>query len=231
MEYIEIFGPNHLFYFIVLIIFTALLFTNQTYIRKHSNTISKVIVVISILQQFLLYGSYALLGEFTLQESLPFHISRINTILGIIFLFTKSKTLFNIVAYFSVFAWLSFIVPANIEPITHPRGVSFLTNHVITLLLPFYGMIAYGYNVQASARKTVIGWFLLYFVFVAFFNPLVNGNYFYLRDKPIFASLPNIIYYPGAIVVSIILFFIIEQIYRFVNHSFINNKTDERVLH
>lgn len=100
MEYIKIFGPNHLFYFIVLIIFTALLFTNQTYIRKHSNTISKVIVVISILQQFLLYGSYALLGEFTLQESLPFHISRINTILGIIFLFTKSKTLFNIVAYF-----------------------------------------------------------------------------------------------------------------------------------
>lgn len=230
MEYIQILGPNHLLYIAVLIFFTCLLFMNQSYVRDHRNTISKYIVTISILQQILLYGSYVLLGEFTLQESLPFHISRINTILGIIFLFTKSEKLFSFVAYFSVFAWLSFLVPSNIEPITHPRGVSFLTNHVITLLLPFYGMIAYNYNVQASARKSVIQWFLVYFVFVALFNPIVNGNYFYLRDKPIFSSVPNIFYYPGSILVSILLFFIIEQVFRLVQSKFIHKQTEERVL-
>lgn len=125
-----------------------------------------------------------------------------------------------------MFAWLSFLVPSNIEPITHPRGVSFLTNHVITLLLPFYGMIAYNYKVYASARKRVILLFLVYFVFVALFNPIVNGNYFYLRDKPIFSSVPNIFYYPGSILVSILLFFIIEQIFHLVQSKFIHKQTE-----
>lgn len=176
-----------------------------------------------MLQQLLLYGSYVWLGEFTLGESLPLHISRINTILGIIFLFTKSRSLFNIIAYFSVFAWLSFLVPSKVEPIIHPRGVSFLTNHIITLLLPFYGMIAYQYKLQTSARKQVIIYFLIYFVFVACINPLVDGNYFYLKDKPILAFLPNIIYYPGAIIASILLFLIIEQVYRFIYQRFIRS--------
>lgn len=125
MEYIKLFSGNHFLYLFILMFFTCLLFMNQSYVRKHRHVISIIIVTASILQQLLLYGSYVWLGEFTLQESLPLHISRINTLLGIIFLFTKSRSLFNIIAYFSVFAWLSFLVPSKVEPIIHPRGVSF----------------------------------------------------------------------------------------------------------
>lgn len=217
MEFIDLLSPEHFLYIGILIFFGLLLFMNQSFVREHRQLISKIILTLSILQQILLYGSYVWLGEFTLAESLPFHISRINSILGILFLVTQSQRLFNFVSYLSVFAWLSFLVPINIEPITHVRGVSFITNHVITLLLPFYGRIAYNLRIDRSYRIHVIKWFLIYFVFAIILNYFTGGNYFYLRVKPIIPNAPNIIYFPIAIAVSILLFYIIENIYRFTD--------------
>lgn len=227
MEYIRILGPNHLIYIAILLFFTFLLFNFQSNVEHHREKLSKLIFIISLAQQILLYGSYVLLGEFTLEESLPLHISRINTILGLIFLVTKSHKLFNIITYFSVFAWLSFLVPSKIEPITHPRGVSFLINHVITLLLPYYGLIAYKMTLKTTYRPTIIKYFLIYFVIVAIVNPFVNGNYFYLKDKPIFPTTPNIIYYPAAVVASILLFFIIEKIFLTIQKRSLKNNPPE----
>lgn len=154
---------------------------------------------------------------------MPFHISRINTLLGIAFLMTKSPRLFNLVSYFSVFAWLSFLVPSQIEPITHPRGVSFLTNHVITLLLPFYSMIVWQMRIDIKYRPHVIKWFLIYFIFAVIVNYITGGNYFYLRDKPVLVFLPNAIYYPLSILASMLLFLIIERIYLLVGKHLIKN--------
>lgn len=84
-------------------------------------------------------------------------------------------------------------------------------------------MIAYRYKLQTSFRKQVIIYFLLYFILATCINPLVNGNYFYLKDKPILAFLPNVIYYPGSILASILLFSIIEQVYHFVYQRFIRS--------
>lgn len=213
MNYIRILGPNHLIYLGVLGTFSVLLFNFQVIIEAKRDSLTKIIFFISLIQQFILYGSYLLLGEFTLAESLPLHISRINTILGLIFLSIQSRQLFNLITYFSVFAWLSFLLPAKVEPLTHIRGVSFLINHVITLLLPFYGLIAYKMTLQRKYRSKVIIYFLIYFFIVAIINPLIDGNYFYLKDKPLLSSLPNTVYYPLAILASLILFSLIEGIF------------------
>lgn len=45
--------------------------------------------------------------------------------------------------FFGLYAWTSFLYPSRVHGIFHPIGVSFFVNHVITLLLPYYGMIAY----------------------------------------------------------------------------------------
>ncbi|XJS10002.1 hypothetical protein ACF3NG_07595 [Aerococcaceae bacterium WGS1372] len=165
MEYVRILGIDHLIYLAILLAFTLLLFNFQIFFKVHRDQITKIIFSVSVNQQILLYGSYVFLGEFTLAESLPLHISRINTILGLVFLLTQSPKLFNIITYFSVFAWLSFLVPSKVEPITHIRGISFLINHVITLLLPFYGLIAYKMTLETSYRSKVIKYFLIYFLF------------------------------------------------------------------
>lgn len=213
MNYIQILGLDHFIYLSVLAVFGILLFYFQSFIENNRLQLTKIIFCISLAQQFILYGSYILLGEFSLAESLPLHISRINTILGLIFLATRSQQSFNFITYFSVFAWLSFLLPSKVEPITHIRGISFLINHVITLLLPFYGLIAYKMTLQRKYRDKVIIYFLLYFMIVAIVNPLIDGNYFYLKDKPVLSSLPNTVYYPLAILASLILFFLIEGIF------------------
>lgn len=213
MNYIQILGLDHFIYLSVLAVFGILLFYFQSFIENNRLQLTKIIFCISLAQQFILYGSYILLGEFSLAESLPLHISRINTILGLIFLATRSQQSFNFITYFSVFAWLSFLLPSKVEPITHIRGISFFINHVITLLLPFYGLIAYKMTLQRKYRDKVIIYFLLYFMIVAIVNPLIDGNYFYLKDKPVLSSLPNTVYYPLAILASLILFFLIEGIF------------------
>lgn len=142
----------------------------------------------------MLYTWYFFETGFDLSEALPFHISRITTVLGIIFLFTNNKKVLNVAFYWSIYAYGSFLYPANIHPPYHALGISYFTNHVITILLPFFMTIAYGWRPKLEGLKSAYGWFLLYMIAAYFFNPLVDGNYFYLEQRIIFQNWPDIWY-------------------------------------
>lgn len=136
-DYITLFNPDHIIFIIGLIIISAALFIKRGTVKEHRRTITLVILIVSIFQQILLYSSYYFILDFDLGESLPLQISRVNTILGIIFLITKNGKVFRVLALFGLFAWLSFLYPSRVYGITHPIGWSFFINHVVTLLLPF----------------------------------------------------------------------------------------------
>lgn len=212
-EYINLLGVDHLLYIAILVLVAALLFTNPQSVRSNRDQITIVIFLFSLAQQIILYGSYFILFEFDLGESLPLHISRINTIIGFLFLLTKDRRVYILLCYFGLFAWLSFLYPSRVFGIIHPIGISFLVSHVITLLMPFYGMIAYDMRLKKEDKNFAFLCFLGYFVFVYFFNPLVDGNYFYLKYRPIFATAPDYIYLPGALLVTYILFSLGEWLY------------------
>lgn len=218
-EYITLFSLEHFIYIGGLVVMGLLLFLRKEWIWTNRDKVSNGILLVSIAQQILLYTSYGLLFEFSLAESLPFHLSRINSLLGIIFLITKNKRIYNVLSYFSVFALLSFFYPSRVYGITHPIGISFFLNHVITLLLPYYAMIAYQYTVDTKDRNTAFKWLVGYTIFCLILNPLVDGNYFYLKHKPIFSNLPNLIYVPLLLVFSYVLFMVIEQVYKKVEKT------------
>lgn len=212
VQYITIFGPNHLLYLTILAVSIVLLFFNRNKLYRHRKTISISVLCASLLQQIFLYGSYWLEG-FPLSEALPLHISRINTLLGILFLITHSPRLVPYLTYLSMFAWLSFIYPSQVEPITHIRGVSFLMNHIITLLLPLYVMIAYRIPLNPRAKWKVYGAFLVYLSIVVLINPLVDGNYFYLKEKPLIPQAPLWFFLIMANLVTLLLFYLADLIY------------------
>lgn len=214
-RYIKPFDFNHIIYLLIMLIFIILLIVFKEKIKKNHRKIARVIVTVSIIQQFLLYGSYFFIEGFTLGESLPLHISRINTILGIIYLITNSKKLVPFISYLSVFALLSFIVPSKIDPISHPLGVSYLVNHIITLLLPYFAMLGGHYPKKEDMKKSYY-FFLAYFLFVLLINPLIDGNYFYLVDKPILKNLANGIYIPLNLIVVLILFYLESLFFEFI---------------
>ena len=205
-EYIQIFGLEYFIYIAGLLLFAFLLFSFREKARQYRDILTKIILITSICQQILLYGSYFVLMEFDLSESLPLHISRINTILGIIYLVTKDKKLYKVLCYFGMFAWTSFLYPSRVYGITHPIGISFFVNHVITILLPYYGMISYNEKIEKGDKKKAFLWFIAYLVFIYFFNPLVDGNYFYLKYKPFLSDLPDYIYIPGSMLFTYGLF-------------------------
>src|SRR5699024_7027974 len=115
---------------------------------------------------------------------LPIHICRISTLLGIWFLITKNTKVLEIMFYFGLFVYGSFFYPSRIYPIDHVIGISFVVNHTITILLPYFGYIAYQWRPSFKGFVKAYSLFLLYFVFVYILNPFINGNYFYLKYRP-----------------------------------------------
>ena len=93
-EYIRILSPDHLVYITGLVIIAGLMVQNRHRIRLHRSRLTLLLILISLIQQFLLYSAYFYLLDFDLAESLPLHISRINTILGLAYLVTRNDKLF-----------------------------------------------------------------------------------------------------------------------------------------
>lgn len=218
-EFIPMFRTDHLIFIGGLAVMAVLLFRYKDKVKEKRKTITKIILFTSLIQQILLYSSYFFLKEFDLSESLPLHISRINTIIGIFYLLTKKEILFTFLCYFGLSAWASFLYPSRVYGITHPLGISFFINHLITLLLPFYAMIAQGARLRKGDKNTVFKWFLVYLVFVYFFNPLVDGNYFYLKHKPFLKDVSDVIYIPFVILLTYALFSLGEALYMKVQVS------------
>lgn len=124
-EYIKPFGADHLIYIAGLIITGVLLFVFKIRIKEHRDIITKIVLAASVCQQIMLYGSYFVLMNFDPAESLPFHISRICSILGIIFLITKNEKIYAVLCYFGLFGFTSFLYPSRVYGITHAIGISF----------------------------------------------------------------------------------------------------------
>lgn len=206
--YIEIFGLHHFIYIMILLASLTLLLIFRDKVKYHREKLAIVLLVISIVQQILLYSWYLFETEFDLTDALPFHICRIATLLGIIFLLTKNLYVLEIVFYFGLFAYASFIYPLRIYPVYHLLGISFVVNHTLTILLPYFAYIAYNWRPTFKGMFRAYRWFLVYFIFVYFFNPLVDGNYFYLKYRPFFQHWPDYIYISGVIIVVFEGFFI-----------------------
>lgn len=185
-DYITLFNPDHIIYILGMILVGIALFIKRGDVKEDRSKITAAILIVSVFQQILLYSSYYFILDFDLGESLPLQISRVNSILGIIFLITKNEKVFRVLALFGLFAWLSFLYPSRVYGITHPIGWSFFINHVVTLLLPFYGIIAYNMKIKTMDSLKVFPWFVLYVAVAYFVNMLTDGNYFYLKHKPIF---------------------------------------------
>ncbi|MBG9980727.1 TMEM164-related integral membrane acyltransferase [Facklamia lactis] len=182
------FSWSHWFYLIFFIFCFFLLIKNQKTIAKKPNKYRYSLLTISIFQQIILYLWYLDQENFPVSEALPFHISRISSLLGILYLLTLNK---HIMAYFSTFAYLSFLAPAKIHPGYHALGLSFLINHVITIILPYFAIIAYKWRPTLKALVKSYFYFIFYLLSLPLINQLTNGNYFYLNQRPlsIFQSL------------------------------------------
>lgn len=206
--FIPLFGTDHLLYIGIMLACLTGLLVGRRWVRRNREAMRWTLLGISLAQFLTLYAWYVFETGFDLAEALPLHISRVSTILGIAFLATRSRRVMDVAFYLGLFAYLTFLMPQRIYPITHVIGWSFLISHIITILLPVFAVIAYGWRPTIPALWRSFGWFLAYFALVLAVNPLVGGNYFYLRDRPLLHDLPSPLYEIGSVAVTLLLFWI-----------------------
>src|SRR5690625_4093123 len=109
----------------MMAILLYLLISQFKIIKIHADKISYWILSFSISQQVLLYSWYIFETGFDVSEALPLHISRISSILGIIYLITKNQKVLDVLFYFGLFAYGTFFYPQRVYPVYHAIGVSF----------------------------------------------------------------------------------------------------------
>lgn len=201
--FISPFDLQHLGYILIVVVLLGILLANRTKVKTHRKKVAKIVLVISVMQQIILYTWYVLEMGFDISESLPLHLSRITALLGVYFLITKNLKVLDIIFFFGLYAYGSFLYPQRVYEIVHIIGLSFLINHAITLLLPYFGYIAYGWRPSFKSLGRAYLWFVIYFFFVYFLNPLIDGNYFYLKYRPLFNDWPDYIYVPAVLGVTL----------------------------
>jgi len=217
VPFISTFDGNHIVYITIVVGLMAALFRYRKQVKVNAKKIGIIILITSILQQTLLYSWYVLEMGFDVSESLPLHISRVTSLLGIFYLFTKNKKVMDVVFFFSLFAYASFLYPQRIYPITHVIGISYLVNHAITILLPYFAYIAHDWRPNRKSLIHAYSFFLIYFWFVYFLNPFIDGNYFYLKYRPFFHEWPDYIYVPVVLIVVFFGFLLAYQVVKWIS--------------
>ncbi|CAM3677861.1 TIGR02206 family membrane protein [Cohnella lubricantis] len=214
VDYIQPFSMQHLVYIAIVLAVLAALVICRGKLRAQSSKITAVVLTVAILQQMMLYSWYAAETGFNMNDSLPLHICRITTLLGIYFLITKNTIVLDVIFYFGLFAYGSFLYPQRIYPITHSQGLSYLLSHMLVILLPYYGYKITGWRPTLKGVIRTYGLFVVYFFFVYFLNPLIDGNYFYLKYRPFFGGWPDLAYVPATLAVTLVGFLLAFAVVR-----------------
>lgn len=210
VPFIPLFGTDHLLYIGIMMVALIGLLSGRSWVRAHAEGLRWTFLGISSAQVVTLYAWYFLETGFDAAEALPLHISRISSLLGIAYLATRRSGFMDVMFYFSLFAYFTFLLPQRIYSITHVIGWSFLISHIMNILLPIFAAVAYGWRPTLPALKRAFGWFVVYFVAILVINPLVEGNYFYQRDRPIafFQNWPDAAFAALSLAVTFAIFWL-----------------------
>ncbi len=202
--YVKVLSIEHILFLLACAVIIFLFVRFRKPIAEKRDTVSKVMLGIILFQQiFLMYGWYLLVEDELLKNALPLEMCRISSILTIIFLLTKDKRIMDVIFYFSIYAVTSLFYPKNVYHFLHVNGISYMINHLMTVLTPIFGVIAYGWRPswKGFARASIA--FSIYLPFIVWVNYMTGGNYFYRVDRPFWndmeAWLFDLITYVGTI--------------------------------
>ncbi len=218
--FVKMYSAEHVAYLVFCAAAVFWFIRSRNHICAHRRRTAKIFLGVMAFQQvFLLYGWYALATDVFWSEGLPLHLCRVASLLTIVFLLTENTKVLDVVFYFSIFALISLFYPMNVYHFAHVSGLSYMINHLITVLIPIFGFVAYGWRPSwAGCRRAIIA-FTVYFPAALVANALTGGNYFYMTDRPflksiplwLFASLAYLVTVAGFTIVTAALLYIAQK--------------------
>lgn len=202
--FVKLYSVEHIIYLLTCFAIIFIFIKAGKTVKKKRDAISKIFLGVLAFQQiFLLYGWYICCSGAFLSQGLPLHLCRVSSLLTLVFLITKDKRIMDVIFYFSIYALISFFYPMNVYNFAHVSGVSYMINHLVTVLIPIFGAIAYDWCPGWKSFARAAAAFTVYLPVAVLANHLTGGNYFYLVDRPFLGSLPAWLYTSLAYVVTV----------------------------
>lgn len=177
-------GISHIIYIIVLITAFSIIYRRRRRFKDHLPRIYFIFAVLGIIHQLMITSWYIFETGYDLTNALPLHICRVVVWFIILQSFVKRVWLTDAIFFFGLYAYGSFALPTAIHPPFHFVGWTFVLLHSIIIIYMFVIHWATGWIPTFKGALRTFGLFLIYFAVILMVNALVEGNYFYLHDRP-----------------------------------------------
>lgn len=131
------------------------------------------------------------INEWTIQYSLPFHLSSISILLSAVLAVTKSYSLFEFTYFAGVGSALQAMLTPDISAYTFPhfRYVHFFISHGGIVVVNLFIVFVEKYRPTLKSLWKAFLYLNIYTVFIFLLNYFIKGNYMYISEKPVNPSL------------------------------------------
>ena len=138
----------------------------------------------------------AVIGEWTIQTHLPFHLCTVMVFLSAIMLLTRNYTLYEAVYFAGIGGAAQALLTPNIGIYGYPHYRFFeqMVSHASILTAAVYMTTIGGYRPTWKSIPRVFIALNIYLEFVGIVNQLLGSNYLYLAHKP---QTPSLLDYLG----------------------------------
>lgn len=192
----ELFGPGHLAFIVFFILFNL----SFIYIRRIKDETFRRnfrygMAIATLIIESVWHTWKLAIGEWTMQEMLPFHLCSMFVFVNVAMLITRNKTLYEFSYLLGIAGALQAVLTPNagIYGIPHVRAVQTILAHGLLLSEPIYLTVVEGFRpTWASFPRVLIG-ANLYMVAVYGLNLLIGSNFMYVMHKPETASLMDML--------------------------------------
>ncbi|MBS4196084.1 YwaF family protein [Lederbergia citri] len=217
------FSAEHFAAIIVLFLSLFLLFMFKKKFKIHSKklVLFERLFALSLLIMELLYHAWLIrIGRWNLIDSLPLELCSISLIMAIFLLWTANKHIYDFVFYAGIGGALQAMATPVLDlSFPHFRYFHFFYTHIGIIITALYFTWVKGYipTFKGIIKTLVMLNILLPIVFAV--NYIFQGNYMFLKAKPVNESLLDILGpYPWYIlsleVVAIVIFVVLWLLFR-----------------
>ncbi|WP_163536392.1 TIGR02206 family membrane protein [Gracilibacillus sp. YIM 98692] len=136
------------------------------------------------------------IGEWSIQYSLPLHLSSLSLFLSSILLLTRSYRLFEFTYFVGVGSAVQAMLTPDIQAYAFPhfRYVHFFLSHGGIAIANIFMVLVEGYRPRFQSIFKALLYVNVYALFIFIVNVVINSNYMYMMRKP---TIPSIFDYLG----------------------------------
>ncbi|WP_442596601.1 YwaF family protein [Neobacillus sp. D3-1R] len=188
-----LFSLVHLITLAALLLSIVCIYLFRKTLRKERiNLMVRVaIAAILILSEISLHVWLWRIKEWTIQYSLPFHLSSISVILSAAAILTRSFPLFEFTYFAGVGSALQAMITPDISAYTFPhfRYVHFFISHGGIVVANLFLVLVEKYRPTLQSLWRAFLYLNIYTLFVFILNDFIKGNYMYISAKPVNPSI------------------------------------------